>query len=143
MPLSQKPVLETTSCQRPRRTASPISVDPFSSETLTSLLTSFAVSTDSLDRERIRRLLLASVRPDAPVVIRRFIGNKFEQTEAVDRAGQYTFKTYLEQLRKPFPERAANGLPPPIERLNVAEVTSTDGLKPIGSLTIREDWLTL
>ena len=142
VPLSQKPVLETTSCRRPRRAASPISVDPFSSETLTSLLTSFAVSTDSLEREGIRRRLLASVRPDAPVVIRRFIGNKFEQTEAVDRSGQYTFRTYLEQLRKPLVERAANKSPQPIERLNVVAVTDKDGLKPIGSLGIREEWLT-
>ncbi len=143
VPLRQKPVLETTPCRRPRRAVAPTVVDPFAAETLTSLLTAFVATTDSLDRNRIRKQLLASVRPDAPVTVRRFIGDKFEQTEAADRAGTYPFATYLEQLRKPLIDRPQSALPFPVERLNVVGVTSSNGTQPIGSLAVRESWLSV
>ena len=139
LPFAQKPVLEQKSCGR--ATALVVqrpTLDPNANETLSGLLTAFALARDTLERTRFRRQLLTRIRPDATVAVNR---TGFDKDTASHDA-RYTFAAYLDQVRRSPGVGQGNGQLPLTGRLNSIAVTEKTTTQPIDSLNIREGWLT-
>ena len=138
LPFAQKPVLEQRSCLR--ATAPVIdrpTVDPNGNETLSGLLTAFALTRDTLERTRLQRQLFTRIRPNAVVDVSR-IGS---DTVLADFTARLTFEAYLGQVRRPPGIGQGNAKATLMGRLNSIALTSKSTSMPIDSLNVQEYWL--